>query len=117
MLLVIGYLQEGPPRRFEALRTRLTVKWLTDTYGKHPYEGEIVKDKEFKTRLEGVQLRLRPLIREFAQFCGPDGFKVEDTAAAVFSIRTQSVSDTSSYFLQMICWITLANGNSDRRFC
>jgi hypothetical protein len=99
VLQLICYAPQGPPRSIGELRRRLTAKWLKDTYQNDPLEGEIVKDKDFPQRLEGVQLRLRPLLREFTPFIGPDGFTIEDSRAAIFCIRTQSMSDTSSQFL------------------
>jgi hypothetical protein len=103
ILQLVCYAPDGPPHSFEELRQRLTVPWLQATYKNDPVEGQLVKDpKELAQRLEGVQLRLRPLIRQFIPSTGVDGFTVEGTRAAIFSIRTQSMSDTASHFLQFL---------------
>ncbi len=102
LLQLVCYSPQGPPRSFEELRQRLTTTWLRKTYQHDLLEGEIVKDKNFEQRLEGVQLRLRPLMREFTPLTGSDGFSLEESRAAIFSIRTQSLSDTASYFLQFL---------------
>jgi Cdc6-like AAA superfamily ATPase len=103
LLQLVCYAPSGPPRSFDELRKRLTLKWLRDTYLDDPFEKEVVSnERELMQRLEGVQLRLRPLIREFTPLTGLDGFTVEQTNTAIFSLRTQSMSDSATYFLQFL---------------
>lgn len=103
LLQLVCYAPSGPPRSFEELRQRLTLKWLRDTYKDDPLEKEVVaNERDLTQRLEGVQLRLRPLIREFTPLTGLDGFTLEQTNTAIFSLRTQSMSDSATYFLQFL---------------
>jgi len=101
LLQLICYAPAGPPRDFEEVRARLNRRWLMAAWKKDPGEWETVqrlKDPE----IEGLARRVRPLAREFAPIVGPEGFALEETRCAVFSIRTQSVSDTARRFLHFL---------------
>ncbi len=93
--------QTGPPRSFEEVRARLDLSWL-----RHAWRDdldELAELADYKPRdLEGLRRRLLPLVREFAPLIGPDGFALEETQAAVFSLRTQSAGDTASRLLKFL---------------
>jgi len=92
---------EGPPRSFEEVRARLDLKWLGHAW-RHDVE-ELAELATYKPRdLDGLHNRIVPLVREFAPLIGPDGFALEETRAAVFSLRTQSAGDTASRLLKFI---------------
>lgn len=101
LLQLVCYAPEGPPRRFEDVRERLDLTWLKQAWQHDPIESKTVltlTDRE----LDGLRRRLRPLAREFAPLVGPEGFALEETGCAIFSIRTQSVSDTAARFLRFL---------------
>lgn len=92
---------EGPPRSFEEVRARLDLDWLRHAWRYDP--NELAELAPYKPRdLEGLRNRLVPLVREFAPLIGPDGFALEETRAAVFSLRTQSAGDTTSRLLRFL---------------
>ena len=92
---------EGPPRSFEEIRARLDLAWLRHAWQDNP--TEVADLAEYKPRdLAGLKSRLLPLVREFAPLIGPDGFALEETRAAVFSLRTQSAGDTASRLLKFL---------------
>jgi len=102
LLQLICYAEDqGPPRSFEEVRARLDLGWLRHAWRDDP--GELADLAGYKERdLEGLKNRLLPLVREFGPLIGPDGFALEETRAAVFSLRTQSAGDTASRLLRFL---------------
>lgn len=101
LLQLICYSEAGPPRSFEEVRARLDLDWLRYAW-KHDL-AELTELAAYKPRdLDGLRNRLLPLVREFAPLIGPDGFALEETQAAVFSLRTQSAGDTASRLLRFL---------------
>jgi len=98
ILQLVCLAPDGPPRSFDDLRRRLNVEWLRDAWRGDLVEMETVEELTDRD-LQGLVLRLRPLMRVFAPMIAPAGFSLEETACAIFSLRTQSVSDTASRFL------------------
>jgi len=92
----------GPPRNFEQLRQRLNKKWLEKAYRHDPIELQTLQDEITKEDILGLARRVRPLAREFSKCVGDDGFALEDCHCAIFSIRVQSVGDTSRRFLDFL---------------
>lgn len=91
----------GPPRSFEEVRGRLDLNWLRDTWKQNPVEShELAAYKP--ADISGLRSRLAPLVREFAPLIGPDGFALEETRAAVFSLRTQSAGDSTTRLLRFL---------------
>ena len=101
LLQLACYAPEGPPRNFEQLRGRIRGGWLLETYADDPVERSTVKELEARD-IQGLARRIRPLAREFGRCVGDDGFALEETRCAIFSIRTQSLSDTSRRFLDFL---------------
>ena len=98
LLQLICYSRSGPPRNFEQIWERLDKDWLLSDYANNPREKRTIENYSERD-LSGLAVRLRPLIREFSKSVGDDGFALEDTRCAIFSLRTQSVGDTARRFL------------------
>ncbi|MCB8944356.1 MAG: type IV secretion system DNA-binding domain-containing protein [Ardenticatenaceae bacterium] len=101
LLQLICYPRGGPPRTFEAVRSRLQKAWLQQAYHDNPVELEMIDSLSYK-EIEGLARRIRPLVREFSPCIGPEGFALEETPCAIFSLRVQSVGDTSKRFLDFL---------------
>lgn len=98
--LVCG-VPEGPPRSFSQLRQRLNRDWLEQAWSHDPSEIEVLASLSRKD-LSGLQTRVWPLARVLEPVVKSNGFVLEQTRAAIFSIRTQSVGDTAARFLQFL---------------
>lgn len=101
LLQLICYAPAGTPRSFEDIRLRLDKTWLLDAYRDDPLERATIDQMEEKD-IQGLARRIRPLEREFSPIVGPEGFNLEDTDCAIFSMRVQSVGDTSKRFLDFL---------------
>jgi hypothetical protein len=99
LLQLICLAPEGPPRSFEELIDRLDLTWLSKTHAQDPRNRAAVKALD-KESLSGLRMRLSPLSRELAPLIHPDGFVLEESRGAVFTLRTQSVGDTARRFLR-----------------
>ena len=92
---------EGPPRSLQEVRQRLTKEWLLNAWQDNPIEVDVIEGFS-KRDLAGLQVRVRPRARALSPVVNEQGFTLEDVQSAVFSIRTQSVGDTSKHFLQFL---------------
>ena len=101
LLQLICYAPSGSPRNFEQLRERLSKRWLMKAYQDNPLEFQSIDELEDK-HLQGLAHRLRPLAREFSPCIGDDGFALETTKCAIFSLRVQSIGDTAQRFLDFL---------------
>lgn len=101
LLQLICYAPGGPPRNFEEVRGRIKKNWLLNAYKSNPTELQDIDELEDRD-IQGLSRRIRPLAREFYPCVGDDGFALEDTKCAVFSMRVQSVGDTSRRFLDFL---------------
>lgn len=101
LLQLICYAPIGVPRGFEDIRDRLKKTWLLDAYKDDPIERETIAQLD-EEDIQSLARRIRPLEREFSPIVGPDGFALEDTSCAIFSMRVQSVGDTSKRFLDFL---------------
>ena len=101
ILQLVCYASEGPPRNFEDLRERLSKRWLHRAYKDDFAEYEAIEELDDK-HLQGLVHRIRPLVREFSASIGEDGFSLESTRCAIFSLRVQSVGDTAQRFLDFL---------------
>lgn len=99
ILQLICFAPQGPPRSFTELQGRIRLDWLIETYIKDPVEGPVVQDME-KADVKELARKFRPLWRVFKDLIVPEGFAIEETQGAVFSIRTQSALDSSKRFLR-----------------
>jgi Cdc6-like AAA superfamily ATPase len=102
LLQLICYAPGGPPRNFEDLRTRLSSSWLKTAYRDNVVEQQTLEDEITAQDIQSLARRIRPLSREFSPMVGDDGFALEDTHCAIFSMRAQSVGDTSRRFLDFL---------------
>ncbi len=101
LLQLICYAPGGPPRNFEQVRARLKQGWLLNAYKDNPIELQDIDELEDKD-IQGLSRRIRPLARVFYPCVGDDGFALEDTRCAIFSMRVQSVGDTARRFLDFL---------------
>ncbi len=101
LLQLICYAPGKPPRNFEEVRVRLRKGWLLNAYRNNDIESQTIEDIK-QADIEGLARRIRPLAREFSPCIGDDGFALEDTRCAIFSMRVQSVGDTSKRFLDFL---------------
>ena len=100
LLQLVCYAPVGPPRNLQDLRQRLTLKWLMQAYSNNPQEQRTIR--ELKDHLKDLSIWLRPLIRDFGEVITENGFTLEESGGAIFSIRTQSVGDTGRRFLNLM---------------
>jgi energy-coupling factor transporter ATP-binding protein EcfA2 len=91
----------GPPRSLEEVRSRLTLKWLRDAYVDDPQERSYIAELD-EERVHGLLVRVLPFIREMRSYLRPDGFSLEKTSSAIFSIRALSVGDTAQRFCRFL---------------
>jgi hypothetical protein len=91
----------GPPRSLEDVRSRLTLKWLRDTYKDDVEERAYIETID-EDRVHGLLVRVLPFIREMRSYLRPNGFSLEQTHSAVFSIRALSVGDTAQRFCRFL---------------
>ena len=99
ILQLICFSPQGAPDSFEELLRRTKKTWLEHAYADDDDELEVIRnfsDKNFSDLLSN----LRPLARELRSVVDPSGFVLEQTAGAIFSLRTQSVGDTARRFLR-----------------
>lgn len=101
LLQLICYAPNGAPQNFEQLRERLSKRWLIQAYKDDPLELQGIEELDAK-HLQGLAHRLRPLAREFRPCIGDEGFALETTACAIFSLRVQSIGDTAQRFLDFL---------------
>lgn len=101
LLQLVCYAPGGPPRNFEEVQERLNKEWLTRAYRGNVREVQAIEDIQPKSFHE-LAPRLRSLLREFAPCIGEQGFALDTTPYAIFSLRTQSVGDTARRFLDFL---------------
>jgi len=101
VLQLVCYAPGGPPRSFEDLVDRLQGTWLNKAYAHDKRERQAL-DSLSDEKLDGVLVRLRPIMRDLRDLVRPEGFALEEERGAVFSLRTQSVGDTARHFLDFL---------------
>lgn len=102
LLQLICYSPDGPPRNFETIRTRLNKQYLLDAYQFDDLEYQTVENEISTRDIQSLLRRIRPLMREFRTCIGDEGFSLEQVRCAIFSMRVQSVGDTSKRFLDFL---------------
>lgn len=100
LLQLVCYAPAGAPQSFEQVRERLNKSWLLSAY-KGTEEEKTITELDPKI-LNGLLVRVRPLVREFAPIVDPTGFILEESRGAIFSLRTQSVGDSARRFLKFL---------------
>ncbi|MEM9774968.1 MAG: hypothetical protein AAF902_10330 [Chloroflexota bacterium] len=101
ILQLVCFAPVGCPRSFEEVRDRISKEWLLTAYKDDPYEVEAIEGLSDRD-IAGLAQRIRPLQRVFSKTVGPEGFSLEETRCAIFSMRTQSVGDTAERFLEFL---------------
>lgn len=101
LLQLVCYAPGGAPRNFEQVRERLSRPWLLRAYQHDRAEIEEIKTIEEKD-IEGLKRRIRPLAREFGVVIGEEGFALEESHCAIFSLRTQSVGDSARRLIHFL---------------
>ena len=91
----------GPPRDFGTVLARINKDWLLSAYKGDKRREGIISNIEAK-HFESMLFRLIPLVEDFDECVGEDGFALEDRSCAIFSMRVQSVSDTAKHFLDFL---------------
>lgn len=90
----------GPPLDFGDLRQRLSKKWLYQTYR---YNSSDMRDlRRVVAHVDSLAIALQPLIRDFRQVVTRDGFCLDNARVGIFSVRTQSVGETSRQLLNIL---------------
>ena len=102
ILQLICYAPDGPPRTFTQVRTRLNRRWLENAFIDNEVELQTIDEEITDNDLRGLARRIRPLAREFSSFVGKDGFALETTNCAIFTMRTQSVGDSAKRFIDFL---------------
>jgi hypothetical protein len=102
LLQLVCFAPFGPPRNFEEVRVRLNRKWLLDAYQDNEEETATIEREITDKDILGLSRRIRPLAREFGSCIGDEGFSLETARCAIFSMRTQSVGDTSRRFINFL---------------
>ena len=101
LLQLLCHAPQGAPRSFADVRERLSQAWLVDAYQDDPQTVRELKSISPKA-FEELQLALRPLARMFTPLTGEEGFTIEMTRYAVFSLGTQSEGVTAKEFVNML---------------
>ena len=101
LLQLITYAPQGAPRSFEDLRERLQKSWLLNAYAQDPITRKEIQDISDKA-LEELQLTLRGIARMFTPLTGKEGFLIEASRSAIFSLATGSAGTTSKEFVNML---------------
>jgi hypothetical protein len=92
-----GHPQVEPPRSFEEVRNRCSKAWLLRSYPMSEDQADI--EAIPNDAIEGLKWRLRHLTRDFTPYIDPNGFTLDNSTGAVFSINTLSVGDSAKRFL------------------
>jgi hypothetical protein len=98
-LQLICFAPGGPPRSFDEVRDRLRPAWLKNAWKDDPREFEDVASFT-KEDYSSIQARIRPLARVFSETVSPEGFSLESSRAAIFSLRAMSAPDTAGRLLE-----------------
>jgi hypothetical protein len=101
LLQLICYAPEGPPRSFETLGERIDLDWVRQAYRSVPQEAKPVA-RLTPEAVASLAAGLESLIRDFAPLVGEEGFRLEQSRGAIFSLRTLSVGDTARRFLDFL---------------
>jgi energy-coupling factor transporter ATP-binding protein EcfA2 len=96
LLKLICNAKDGPPRSFRELEKRINLNWLKTQWDREQYID--IKDADLK----GLRDLLQALVIDFSDCIAPDGFRVEQTRAAIFSLRTSSYGDTGRSLARLL---------------
>lgn len=97
---------QGPPRSFDDLKARMDVAHLKVLWKGHPDESsDLLRLGKDADKLRGIISRVNKLKRRFGRYMGPEGFSLETTSAAVFSIKKLSIGVDANKMIDflMLC--------------
>ena len=100
LLQLICYAPQGPPKDFLDLEGRLDKTWLLKAY--RDDKQELRHITAVHKHLDDLAIWLQSLIRDFRHHVHRKGFTFDTARVAVFSIRTQSVGETSCQLLNVL---------------
>ena len=101
ILQLVCQAQAGPPRSFSDLRQRLDKDWLRQAWEHTPEEMDEI-DRIPGKQLYDLRSQMVSIARPLSSVVNEAGFVLENTKAAVFSIRMQSVTDIGQQFLKFL---------------
>lgn len=90
----------GAPRSLEELDERLSLAWLKYCYRNDPSKSRAVS--RYEPWFDGLRVRADSLIWDFHTYLSKEGFTLDDTMGAIFSLRTAAMGDTSRRFLNFL---------------
>jgi hypothetical protein len=100
ILQLVCYAPGGPPRSFDELEERLTLDWLRNAYQGNPRKlAKIARLEAEPKKLDGLLEDLDSTLTDLSELVGEEGFVLEESRGAIFSLRTLSVGDTARRFL------------------
>lgn len=79
-----------PPRSFEEILHRLDYEWLSQTYASNPLALKSVALAKDDRKIADLFNRLYNLSNSFGDSIHPNGFTLENTHCAVFSLKTNA---------------------------
>ena len=100
LLQLICYAPCGPPQDFIQLQERLNARWLLSAYRED--KQELRNIMAVKKHLSDLAVWMQPLIRDFRNSVNRQGFTFDTARVGIFSIRTQSVGETSRQLLNIL---------------
>lgn len=100
LLHLICLSPEGAPRSLSELDERLSLSWLKYCYRMNPRKVRAIA--RYEPWFDGLRVRADSLIWDFAEYLSPEGFSLDNTSGAVFSLRTAAMGDTSRRFLNFL---------------
>jgi hypothetical protein len=89
-----------PPRSLEEFDLRMNLDWLEYAYRHDPAKLQAIG--RYAQWFAGARVRADSLIWDFAKYVSPSGFTLDDTPAAIFSLRTSAVGDTARRFFDFL---------------
>lgn len=91
---------EGAPRSLKELDERLSLSWLKYCYRNDPIKSRAIA--RYEPWFDGLRVRADSLIWDFYSYLSPEGFTLDHTQGAIFSLRTAAMGDTSRRFLNFL---------------
>lgn len=88
-----------PPRSFEEVIDRIDLEWLSNAYRNTPRERKYVDMASNENQIFGLSTQMANLSSSFGHIINPNGFTLEDTPYAIFSLKTQSAGVDAKSFL------------------
>lgn len=100
LLTLVCEASDQPPRSLDEFDLRMNLDWLEYAYRHDPSKLQAVR--RYTDWFAGARVRADSLIWDFSQYITPNGFCLDDTSAAIFSLRTSAVGDTARRFFDFL---------------